>query len=398
MSESKNLVLGVTGGIAAYKAVDLLSRLIKKGINVDVIMTESATKFISPLTFEALSHNKVVTDMFESPKYWEIEHIALAEKADLFAVVPATANIIGKLANGIADDMLSTTLMATKSRVLLAPAMNTNMYLNPITQGNIEKLKNYGYIFVNPEEGRLACGAFGTGKLADVRIIENKIYDLLNINVKKDLIGKRLLITAGPTIEPIDPIRYITNHSTGKMGYEIAKAGILRGADVMLISGPTNLAKPYGVKLIKVDTAIQMYNAVMDNISNADIVVCAAAVADYRPEKRGKNKIKKMDEDLCIKLIRNPDILYEIGKEKGKKILVGFAAETENLIENAKSKIIKKNLDLIVANDILQEGAGFNKDTNIVQIIDRNFNVKKYSIMSKAKVAHAILDEIKKII
>jgi phosphopantothenoylcysteine decarboxylase/phosphopantothenate--cysteine ligase len=398
MSESKNLVLGVTGGIAAYKAVDLLSRLIKKGINVDVIMTESATKFISPLTFEALSHNKVVTDMFESPKYWEIEHIALAEKADIFAVVPATANIIGKLANGIADDMLSTTLMATKSRVLLAPAMNTNMYLNPITQGNIEKLKNYGYIFVNPEEGRLACGDFGAGKLADVRIIENKIYDLLNINVKKDLIGKRLLITAGPTIEPIDPIRYITNHSTGKMGYEIAKAGILRGADVMLISGPTNLAKPYGVKLIKVDTAIQMYNAVMDNISNADIVVCAAAVADYRPEKRGKNKIKKMDEDLCIKLIRNPDILYEIGKEKGKKILVGFAAETENLIENAKSKIIKKNLDLIVANDILQEGAGFNKDTNIVQIIDRNFNVKKYSIMSKAKVAHAILDEIKKII
>ncbi|QSZ26676.1 bifunctional phosphopantothenoylcysteine decarboxylase/phosphopantothenate--cysteine ligase CoaBC [Aceticella autotrophica] len=398
MSESKNLVLGVTGGIAAYKAVDLLSRLIKKGINVDVIMTESATKFISPLTFEALSHNKVVTDMFESPKYWEIEHIALAEKADLFAVVPATANIIGKLANGIADDMLSTTLMATKSRVLLAPAMNTNMYLNPITQGNIEKLKNYGYIFVNPEEGRLACGAFGAGKLADVRIIENKICDLLNSNVKKDLIGKRLLITAGPTIEPIDPIRYITNPSTGKMGYEIAKAGILRGADVMLISGPTNLAKPYGVKLIRVDTAIQMYNAVMDNISNADIVVCAAAVADYRPEKKEKNKIKKMDEDLCIKLIRNPDILYEIGKEKGKKILVGFAAETENLIENAKSKIIKKNLDLIVANDILQEGAGFNKDTNIVQIIDRNFNVKKYSIMSKAEVAHVILDEIKKII
>ncbi|MDI6604645.1 MAG: bifunctional phosphopantothenoylcysteine decarboxylase/phosphopantothenate--cysteine ligase CoaBC [Thermoanaerobacteraceae bacterium] len=398
MSESKNLVLGVTGGIAAYKAVDLLSRLIKKGINVDVIMTESATKFISPLTFEALSHNKVVTDMFESPKYWEIEHIALAEKADLFAVVPATANIIGKLANGIADDMLSTTLMATKSRVLLAPAMNTNMYLNPITQGNIEKLKNYGYIFVNPEEGRLACGAFGAGKLADVRIIENKICDLLNSNVKKDLIGKRLLITAGPTIEPIDPIRYITNPSTGKMGYEIAKAGILRGADVVLISGPTNLAKPYGVKLIRVDTAIQMYNAVIDNISNADVVVCAAAVADYRPEKKEKNKIKKMDEDLCIKLIRNPDILYEIGKEKGKKILVGFAAETENLIENAKSKIIKKNLDLIVANDILQEGAGFNKDTNIVQIIDRNFNVKKYSIMSKAKVAHIILDEIKKII
>lgn len=394
MSEMDNVVLGITGGIAAYKSADLVSRLVKRSINVDVIMTESATKFISPLTFESLSHNKVIVDMFESPKYWEIEHIALAEKAKVFAIVPATANIIGKIANGIADDMLTTTVMATNSKVIIAPAMNTNMYNNKITQENIKKLKSYGYIFVEPCEGRLACGTYGKGKLADIGIIESEILKYLNIYNKNDYYGKKVLITAGPTIEPIDPVRYITNHSSGKMGFEIAKAVKERGGEALLISGPTNLEDPPGIETVHVNTAYEMYESVMKRISNVDIVIGAAAVADYRPEKFEKNKIKKGDDDLIIKLTRNPDIIYEIGKNKGNRILVGFAAETENLIEHAKEKIKKKNLDLIVANDVTIEGAGFLGDTNIIKIIDKNYNIKEYPIMSKAKVAHLILDEI----
>lgn len=394
MSEMDNVVLGITGGIAAYKSADLVSRLVKRNINVDVIMTESATKFISPLTFESLSHNKVIVDMFESPKYWEIEHIALAEKAKVFAIVPATANIIGKIANGIADDMLTTTVMATNSKVIIAPAMNTNMYNNKITQENIKKLKSYGYIFVEPCEGRLACGTYGKGKLADIGIIESEILKYLNIYNKNDYYGKKVLITAGPTIEPIDPVRYITNHSSGKMGFEIAKAVKERGGEALLISGPTNLEDPPGIETVHVNTAYEMYESVMKRISNVDIVIGAAAVADYRPEKFEKNKIKKGDDDLIIKLTRNPDIIYEIGKNKGNRILVGFAAETENLIEHAKEKIKKKNLDLIVANDVTIEGAGFLGDTNIIKIIDKNYNIKEYPIMSKAKVAHLILDEI----
>ncbi|SNX55600.1 bifunctional phosphopantothenoylcysteine decarboxylase/phosphopantothenate--cysteine ligase CoaBC [Thermoanaerobacterium sp. RBIITD] len=394
MSEMDNVVLGITGGIAAYKSADLVSRLVKRNINVDVIMTESATKFISPLTFESLSHNKVIVDMFESPKYWEIEHIALAEKAKVFAIVPATANIIGKIANGIADDMLTTTVMATNSKVIIAPAMNTNMYNNKITQENIKKLKSYGYIFVEPCEGRLACGTYGKGKLADIGIIESEILKYLNIYNKNDYYGKKVLITAGPTIEPIDPVRYITNHSSGKMGFEIAKAVKERGGEALLISGPTNLEDPPGIETVHVNTAYEMYESVMKRISNVDIVIGAAAVADYRPEKFEKNKIKKGDDDLIIKLTRNPDIIYEIGKNKGNRILVGFAAETENLVEHAKEKIKKKNLDLIVANDVTIEGAGFLGDTNIIKIIDKNYNIKEYPIMSKAKVAHLILDEI----
>lgn len=398
MENKKNVVIAVTGGIAAYKTADLVSRLVKRDINVDVIMTKSATKFISPLTFQSLCHNKVIVDLFDDPIYWEIEHISLAEKADLFAIVPATANIIGKIANGIADDMVTTTVMATKSITLIAPAMNTNMYLNKITQKNMNKLKELGYIFVEPTEGRLACGTYGKGKLADIETIERNILDILFENTKKDFIGKKALVTAGPTLEPLDPIRFITNHSSGKMGYELAKALKRRGADVLLVSGPTKIEPPSDMKYIKVKTALDMYNAVMKNLNDVDIVIGAAAVADYRPMDIQKNKIKKSSDELILKLKRNPDILYEIGKNKGKKILVGFAAETENLIEFSKEKITKKNLDLIVANDVTLDGAGFYEDTNIIKIIDKQFNIKEYPIMMKNKVADKILDEIANII
>lgn len=397
MLKDKCVVIGVTGGIAAYKAADLVSRLVKKKVNVDVIMTKAATEFITPLTFEALCHNKVVVDMFDNPKYWEIEHISLAEKADVFAIVPATANIIGKIANGIADDMLTTTVMATKSPVVIAPAMNTNMYINPILQKNINILKSYGYIFVEPAEGRLACGTYGKGKLADINVVEETIIGILDEAKNKDYIGKTVLVTAGPTREPLDPVRFLTNYSSGKMGYEIAKALVERGADVILISGPTNLDVPANVEFFSVETALEMYNAVLSVIDRVDIVIGAAAVADYRPLNVEKNKIKKSDDDFTINLTRNPDIMYEIGKNKGKKILVGFAAETTNLIEYAIQKLEKKNMDLIIANDVLENGAGFNKDTNIIKIIDKNKNIKECPLMSKSKAAHAILDEISKL-
>ncbi|MDI3312255.1 MAG: bifunctional phosphopantothenoylcysteine decarboxylase/phosphopantothenate--cysteine ligase CoaBC, partial [Thermoanaerobacterium sp.] len=345
--------------------------------------------------FESLTHNKVVVDMFESPKFWEIEHIALAEKADVFAIVPATANIIGKIANGIADDMLTTTIMATNAKVVVAPAMNTNMYQNIIFQENLKKLKTVGYSIIEPEDGRLACGTFGKGKLAKIENIEKKILELLGLE-KNDYDGLTVLVTAGPTIEPIDPVRYITNRSSGKMGFEIAKAARSRGANVILISGPTNLEDPIGIDTIHVNTALEMYNAVMEFKGKVDVFIGAAAVGDYRPETYEINKIKKSDDALALKLVRNPDILYEFGKEKGNTFLVGFAAETENLIESAKDKIIRKNLDLIVANDVLKEGAGFSGDTNIVNIIDKNMNVKEYPLMNKTDVAHVILDEIKK--
>nr|WP_225624156.1 bifunctional phosphopantothenoylcysteine decarboxylase/phosphopantothenate--cysteine ligase CoaBC [Thermoanaerobacterium thermosaccharolyticum] len=395
MSDSKNVVIGVTGGIAAYKSADLVSRLVKRNINVDVIMTESATKFISPLTFESLSHNKVVVDMFESPKFWEIEHIALAEKADVFAIVPATANVIGKIANGIADDMLTTTVMATKGKVVLAPAMNTNMYNNIIFRENLKKLDSLGYIIVEPDNGRLACGTYGKGKLADIGIVEDTILKYLLLD-KNDYDGKTVLVTAGPTVEPIDPVRYITNHSSGKMGFEIAKAVKSRGGRAILVTGPTNLEDPIDIETIHVNTACEMYDAVMKLKDNIDIFIGAAAVADYRPERYEVNKIKKSDDNIELKLIRNPDILYELGKNKGNIILVGFAAETENLMESAKEKINKKNLDLIVANDVSMEGAGFSGDTNIVNIIDKDLNIKEYPLMSKTNVAHIILDEIKR--
>lgn len=394
MLKDKTVVIGVCGGIAVYKACDLVSKLKKTGVNVHVIMTKSATEFVAPLTFQTLSQNYVVEDMFESPKTWDVEHISLAKKADVFVLAPATANAIGKVANGIADDMLTTTIMATKAKVLIAPAMNTNMYENPVVQRNIQTLKDLDYKFVEPESGRLACGDIGSGKLASVDTIFNSIIELLEI--KKDLEGTSMIITAGPTVESIDPVRYITNRSTGKMGYSIAKKAIERGADVTLVSGPTNIVPPQNLKkFIRIESAEDMYNAVLENMDENQVIIKSAAVADYRPKEYSDNKIKKSDDDLSIRLDRTKDIALELGKIKNNKILVGFAAETNDLLENAKNKIQKKNLDFIVANDLTQDGAGFGVDTNIVKIIDREGVVQEHPKMKKEEVADVILDKIK---
>ncbi|MCQ1528066.1 bifunctional phosphopantothenoylcysteine decarboxylase/phosphopantothenate--cysteine ligase CoaBC [Lutispora saccharofermentans] len=392
MLESKNIVLGVTGGIAAYKSCDLVSRLVKAGANVDVIMTENAINFISPLTFQALSSNQVIVDMFKEPKYWEIQHISLAKKADVVVIAPATANIIGKIANGIADDMLTTTAMATTAPLVFAPAMNSNMYENKILQSNIDRLRELGYHFIEPGEGRLACGDIGKGKMAEPYDIELCINEILN--KKKDLQDKTIIITAGPTREPIDPVRFISNHSTGKMGYAIAEKAAERGAKVYLISGPTALKAPKGVRLISVNSAKDMQRRIMEHFDEAQIIIKSAAVADYAPAVAHDQKIKKKDENLTIELVKNPDILYELGKIKGDKILVGFAMETQNLIENAKEKVLKKNLDFIVANDLFTEGAGFATDTNIVKIIDRGGNIESVPKMSKHQLADLILDRV----
>jgi phosphopantothenoylcysteine decarboxylase/phosphopantothenate--cysteine ligase len=393
MLSNKNIVIGVSGGIAVYKALDVISRLKKLKANINVVMTKSATEFVAPLSFQSLSQNYVVTDMFGQPKTWDVEHISLAQKADLFVIVPATANIIGKMINGIADDMLSTTVMATKAPILIAPAMNTNMYNNPIVQKNIGALKSMGYKFVEPALGRLACGDYGVGKLASPEDIVQEIVDILTNTSTKPLKDKRVLVTAGPTREPIDPVRYITNHSSGKMGYSIAIAARDRGADVTLVSGPTNLEKPHGIKVIDVITAEDMYKEVLNNFDGANIVVKAAAVADYKPKEVSNNKIKKSDSDLAIELSRNQDILFELGKLKKDKILIGFAAETKDLLENAKGKVNRKNLDFIVANNISEKGAGFKGDTNIVSIIDSLGNIEKYDKMKKKEIANIILDK-----
>ena len=397
MLKDKTVVIGVSGGIAVYKTLDVVSRLRKLGVNVNVIMTKSATEFVTPLSFQSLSQNYVVCDMFEDPKTWDVEHISLAKRADVFLIAPATANVIGKIANGIADDMLTTTVMATKAKVLIAPAMNTNMYENPILQRNINTLKELGYNFVEPESGRLACGDTGKGKLASPETIVDEVVKLLSKG--QDLKGKSIIVTAGPTVESIDPMRYITNRSTGKMGYSIAKEAIERGADVTLITGPTNLTPPQNLKkLVKIESAKDMYEAVLANVDENDVVIKSAAVADYKPKNYSNKKIKKSDDDLVIELDRNKDIAQEIGKIKNNKILVGFAAETNDLIENASLKIKKKNLDFIVANDLTKEGAGFGVDTNIVKIIDKEGNITEYPKMKKEEVANIILDKIKELL
>ena len=388
MLKGKTVVIGVSGGIAVYKACDVVSRLKKLNANVHVIMTKSATEFVTPLTFQSLSQNYVVSDMFEEPKTWDVEHISLAKKADVFLIAPATANVIGKVANGIADDMLTTTVMATTGKVLIAPAMNTNMYRNPILQRNISILKELGYNFVDPDSGRLACGDIGEGKLASPEKIVDAVVDLFNED-KKDLLGKKIMITAGPTVESIDPVRYLTNRSTGKMGYAIAKMAANRGADVTLVSGPTNIEPPSNIKkLIKVQSAKDMYDAIIDNFDENQVIIKSAAVADYKPKNYSDKKIKKSNDDLIIELDRN----------KKNKILVGFAAETNDLIENAKGKISKKNLDFIVANDLTESGAGFGTDTNIVKIIDKDGNIAKYPQMKKDEVADVILDKVKSLL
>ena len=397
MLKDKTVVIGVSGGIAVYKTLDVVSRLRKLGVNVNVIMTKSATEFVTPLSFQSLSQNYVVCDMFEDPKTWDVEHISLAKRADVFLIAPATANVIGKIANGIADDMLTTTVMATKAKVLIAPAMNTNMYENPILQRNINTLKELGYNFVEPESGRLACGDTGKGKLASPETIVDEVVKLLSKG--QDLRGKSIIVTAGPTVESIDPMRYITNRSTGKMGYSIAKEAIERGADVTLITGPTNLTPPQNLKkLVEIESAKDMYEAVLANLDENDVVIKSAAVADYKPKNYSNKKIKKSDDDLVIELDRNKDIAQEIGKIKNNKILVGFAAETNDLIENASLKIKKKNLDFIVANDLTKEGAGFGVDTNIVKIIDKEGNITEYPKMKKEEVANIILDKIKELL
>lgn len=390
---SKTVVLGVSGGIAAYKACDVVSRLRKENIQVNVIMTKHATEFVSALTFQSISQNPVAVEMFEPVTNWDIEHISLAKKADIFLIAPATANVIGKIANGIADDMLSTTVMATKAPVVIAPAMNTNMYENPVTQANIQKLKDLGYIFIEPGYGRLACGDLGPGKLAEPDLIVENIKFLLNKT--DELKGKNVLVTAGPTQEAIDPVRYITNKSTGKMGYALAYQAALMGAKVTLVTGPTNLEVPFGIsEVIKVKSAGQMYEAVTSSFDEMDIVIKSAAVADYKPKNISDSKIKKSDSDLVLELDRNKDILFELGKLKTKQVLVGFAAETDDLIANAQKKLAKKNLDFIVANDLKQEGAGFAGDTNIVKLLFADGNIEELPIMTKNQLSKEIYDKI----
>lgn len=390
---SKCVVIGVTGGIAVYKALDVISALRKKDIEVHVIMTESASKFVNPLTFQSISQNMVVTDMFAEPKAWEIQHISLAQKADLMLVAPATANIIGKISNGIADDMLSTTIMATKAKVLIAPAMNTNMYENKIVQNNISKLKDFGYKFIEPASGRLACGDVGIGKLADVNTIVERVLEELE-EKEQDLLGKKVLISAGPTIAPIDPVRYITNRSTGKMGYAIAQEARERGAEVVLVSGPTNLNPPKEVKIINIKTNEEMKNEILQYFEWADIVIKSAAVADYKPKEYSEEKIKKGDGDLNLCLTRDNDILKSLGEIKTHQILVGFAAESNNVLENANKKLKNKNLDFIVANDITSSDTGFGSEDNKVVILSKNDEKLELEKMSKKEVASNIFDMI----
>lgn len=398
MLKNKTIVLGVTGGIAAYKAVDIVSQLRKLHANVEVIMTPGATEFVTPLTFQTMSGNIVHREMFSEIMNYDVEHISLAQKADIIVVAPATANTIGKIANGIADNLLTTVIMASTSKVIFAPAMNTIMYQNPIVKSNIEKLKNLGYEFIQPGVGLLACGDYGEGKMAEpVDIIEY----ILNSFVKKDLLGKKVIVTAGPTIEPLDPVRYMTNHSSGKMGYSIAKEAANRGAEVILISGPTSITPPKEVQFVRINTTEDMLNAISKCFDSCDVLIKAAAPVDYRPETVSPVKIKKEEnekDELVIKYVKNPDIAAYFGNKKKAQITVGFAAETGNLDEYAMKKLKKKNFDFIVANDVTKEGAGFNVDTNIVTIIDKEGTKTTYPIMNKREVARVIVDKVKYIL
>ncbi|HBY57050.1 MAG TPA: bifunctional phosphopantothenoylcysteine decarboxylase/phosphopantothenate--cysteine ligase CoaBC [Candidatus Atribacteria bacterium] len=397
MLKGKKIILGVTGSIAAYKAAEILSLLKKKGADVFVIMTESATKFVQPLTFSTLSGHPVITNLFSSNDKIEVKHISLSKWADLILVAPATANIVGKIANGIADDMLTTTIMAFKSKVIFAPAMNKNMISNPIYQENVKKLAVLGYEFIDSEYGPLACGEVGEGRLADIEEIVAKVENTLYF--KKDYKNKTVLITASCTREPIDDVRFISNYSTGKMGFALAKIAQARGAKVILITGPTSLSAISGINTISVNTAEEMKSEVFKYFEEADIVISAAAVADFRPKEKVSGKIKKEEtEKMTIELERNPDILFELGKKKGDKILVGFAAETENLIQNACKKLREKKLDMIIANDLSAKDAGFGSDKNIAKIINKEGIVyKELPLMPKTEMAEKILDEILKI-
>lgn len=396
--KGKTIVLGVTGGIAVYKAADLVSKLKKLNANVEVIMTEGATEFVQPLTFQTMSGNPVHRGMFSEITNYDVEHISLAQKSDIILIAPATANTIGKIANGIADNLLTTTVMASTAKIIFAPAMNTMMYRNPMVQENMEKLKRLGHEFIEPGVGLLACGDYGEGKMAEPTDIVEYVLSSL---VEKDLLGKKIIITAGPTREPLDPVRYMTNHSSGKMGYSIAKEAKDRGADVILITGPTSLIPPKDIDVIKVNTTEEMLKAVDKYFDVSDVLIKSAAPVDYKPETVSPIKIKKREnevDELNIKYIKNPDIAAYFGKKKKNQIMVGFAAETNNMYEYALEKLKKKNLDFIVANDITEEGAGFNIDTNIVTIIDKDGNSKQYPLMEKKEVARTILNKVKEIL
>lgn len=392
MLKGKTVLLGVTGSIAAYKIASLASMLVKQGVKVHVLMTRNATNFINPITFESLTGNKCLVDTFDRNFEFSVEHVALAKQADVVMVAPASANVIGKIAHGIADDMLTTTIMACRCRKIIAPAMNTNMYENPILQDNLDICRRYGMVVIAPACGYLACGDTGAGKMPEPEVLFQ--YILREAGYPKDLAGKKILVTAGPTRESIDPVRFITNHSTGKMGYAIAKAAAYRGADVTLVSGPVDLAPPMFVEVVQVKSARQMYEAVTGRSSGQDIIIKAAAVADYRPAAVGTEKIKKSDSDLSIALERTDDILGWLGshREDGQ-FLCGFSMETQNMLENSRAKLNRKNIDMIVANNLKVKGAGFGTDTNVVTIITRD-REKELPLMGKDEVADALLTEI----
>lgn len=408
MLKGKTIVLGVTGSIAAYKIAGLASMLVKQHTDVHVIMTKNATNFIHPTTFETLTGNKCLVDTFDRDFEFKVNHVGLAQQADIMMIAPASANVIAKLAHGIADDMLTTTALACKAPMYLAPAMNTNMFTNPITQDNISCCKKYGMYVIAPAEGYLACGDTGAGKMPEAETLFE--YILKEIACEKDLLGKKIMVTAGPTREAIDPVRYITNHSTGKMGYAIAKRAMLRGAQVTLVSGPVSIAPPMFVKVVPVCSANDMYDAVMGEAMQQDVIIKSAAVADYRPAEVAKEKIKKQGKDMAISLVRTPDILNSLGQRRIEMeqegsgaagsitghfpYLCGFSMETENMIANSRKKLSNKHVDMIVANNLKQEGAGFGTDTNIVTIITPEEH-RELPMMTKEEVADALLTEIK---
>lgn len=392
MLKGKCVVLGVTGSIAAYKIANLASALVKLGADVNVIMTENATNFINPITFETLTGNKCLVDTFDRNFQFNVEHVSLAKKADVFMVAPASANVIGKIANGIADDMLTTTIMAARCPKIISPAMNTNMYENIIVQDNIRKLAGYGFEIIDPANGYLACGDTGAGKMPEPEILMQ--YIIKAVAFDKDLEGKNVLVTAGPTQEAIDPVRFITNHSTGKMGYSIAENCARRGANVTLVTGPVSITPPLFVDVVKVVSAADMAEAVKSRADKQDIIIKTAAVADYRPANPATEKIKKKDGDSTIELERTEDILAYLGTHKSKnQFICGFSMETENMLENSRAKLDKKNVDMIVANNLKVSGAGFGTDTNVVTIITKDES-NELEIMSKADVADAIVSEI----
>lgn len=392
MLKGKTVVLGVTGGIAAYKIASLASMLVKQHADVQVIMTENATNFITPTTFETLTGNKCLVDTFDRNFQFRVEHVALAKRADIFMIAPATANVIAKVAHGLADDMLTTTFLACKKPKYIVPAMNTQMYENPITQDNLDICRRYGMHVVEPASGYLACGDTGAGKMPEPELLME--YIMQELAFEKDMAGKKVLVTAGPTREAIDPVRYISNHSTGKMGYAIAQAAARRGAEVTLVSGPVNLKAPLGVNLVPVTSAGEMFQAVTEASSSQDVIIKAAAVADYRPKYVGTEKTKKKDGDMNLEMERTDDILAWLGNHRQTgQVLCGFSMETENMLENSQAKLEKKHVDMIVANNLKTAGAGFGTDTNVVTIITKE-GAEELAMMTKEQVAHQLLNRI----